>query len=164
MGALAWAGCGAPELVSLGAAVPVTPTPTEAVPLEVVTRATAVRDPLPLGGEHVAFSGLEETLGHAISTAAIPWAQGHRAERPEGWQLTVELTRAEAARRAGRVRVVLGVRATLRARTDRRYLAQTQAHCREAQVAEPGEAAPIFYRCMMSVGRELVGWLGGVQP
>lgn len=157
-------GCGPTALISLHDALPVTATPSEAVPLEVVTHATAVRDPLPVAGERIAVAGMEESLGHAVATAAVPWAQSHREERPDGWQLTVELTEARAARTQGRVSVTLGVRATLRTRVGRRYLAQTQAHCRQAAMAEASDAAPVFYGCMMSVGRELVGWLGGITP
>jgi hypothetical protein len=115
-----------------------------------------------VAGANAEVSGLEEALGHAVSTAAVPWAA--RNPRTEGWQLTVELTQAEARERAGRLTVGLNVRATLRTRTGRRYLAQTQAHCREAAIALPSEGAPIFYACMTQVGRELVDWLGGINP
>src|SRR5689334_22598575 len=85
------AGCGdlgthIPLLTAAG--VPVTVTPGPEIPLEVVTRSTGVRDPLPVDGAAVSFGDVETTLGHAISTAAVPWAQAHRAQRPEGWQLT----------------------------------------------------------------------------
>ncbi len=78
------------------AGVPVTLTAGPEIPLEVVTRSTGVRDPLPVDGASVSFGDVETSLGHAISTAAVPWAQAHRAQRPEGWQLTVELTQADA--------------------------------------------------------------------
>src|SRR6185437_13308913 len=83
------------------AGIPVTATPGPEIPLEVVTRSTGIRDPLPVDGASVSFGEVEVALGHAISSAAVPWAQAHRAERPEGWQLTVELTQADATYRDG---------------------------------------------------------------
>jgi hypothetical protein len=29
---------------------------------------------------------------------------------------------------------------------------------------QPSDTASVFYACMMNVGRELVGWLGGAPP
>ena len=52
----------------------------------------------------------------------------------------------------------------LRARVGLRYLAQTQVHCRQAAVVPPSDTASVFYACMINVGRELVGWLGGITP
>jgi hypothetical protein len=152
-------GCAPAALVSLGSARPMTTVPTDQVALEVVTRATAVHDPLPVRGGHIMVSGLEEALGHAISTAAAPLAQGHS---PDGWQLTVELIGADARFDAGRLTVALNVRATLRTRVGRRYLAQTQSHCKQASIANPEDGAPVFYACMTQVGRNLVDWLGGI--
>lgn len=158
------AGC-APTLVSLGAAVPVTDTAPRQIPLEVATRSS-VPDPLPLSfGGNAKFGDLEASLGHAVATAAVAWADAHRGERPGGWQLLVELAGARAERSLdGVFTVTLNVRATLRARVGLTYLAQTQAHCKEHGLSTPERAAPLFYGCMMAVGRELAGWLGGVQP
>jgi hypothetical protein len=157
------AGCAA-ETVSLGDAVPVTATTPREIPLEIVTRSVAVADPLPLDGGRARFSDLETSLGHAVASAATPWAAEHRAQRPDGWQLLVELVHAHAERRGPRLTVTLGARATLRTRVGNRYLAQTQAHCKQSGNATPSSAAPVFYNCMMSIGRELAGWLGGVEP
>jgi hypothetical protein len=160
---LVCAGC-APTLIPLGTAVPVTDTVPRAIPLEVVTRSSA-RDPLPLDGGNARYGDLEVSLGHAVSTAAVAWADAHRGERPDGWQLLVELAQARAERSLdGFITVRLDVRATLRARVGHVYLAQTQAHCKERGASTPDRAAPLFYGCMMAVGRELAGWLGGVQP
>lgn len=155
-------GC-APSLVPLGSAVPVTDTTPRAIPLEVITRSS-VPDPLPLDGGRARYGDLEVSLGHAVATAAVAWADAHRGQRPDGWQLLVELAQARAQRSDGVITVALNVRATLRTRAGHVYLGQTQAHCKEHGVAAPDRAAPIFYGCMMSVGRELAGWLGGVQP
>jgi hypothetical protein len=156
------AGCGASQVVPLNAAIPITHLP--AVPLEITTRSTAIRDPLPLGVSGVRFAGLEEPLGHAVATATVQWAEAHADERPGGWQLLVELVQADVERPDERVIVTLGVRATLRRRQGNVYIAQTQAHCREAAHVAPAAAAPLFYGCMMDVGRNLAGWLGGLQP
>ena len=136
------AGCGGTgTTVALlsAAGMPVTQTPGKETPLEIVTRSTGIPDPLPVEGSPVNFGDVETTLGHAISTAAVPWADAHRAQRPEGWQLFVELTRAEATYHGGRLVVTLGLRATLRTRSTRTYLAQTQANCRAGSRAPRGE-------------------------
>jgi hypothetical protein len=160
---LVCAGC-AGAVVSLDSAIPVTDTTPRAVPLEVITRSAAP-DPLAIEHGNARVSGLEVSLGHAVSTAVVAWADAHRNERPEGWQLAVEITRARAERSLGGVvTVALNVRATLRTRVGNTYLAQTQAHCLEHRPTRVEQSAPLFYGCMMSVGRELAGWLGGVQP
>jgi hypothetical protein len=60
--------------------------------------------------------------------------------------------------------VNLGVRATLRNRVDNAYVAQTHAYCQEAGLVPPERGAPILYSCMAQLGRELSGWLGGIDP
>jgi hypothetical protein len=155
-------GCLSPHLVALESAIPITPTPT--APLEVRTRSSGVHDPLELGGGDVAFTGLEVSLGHAVATAAVAWAEAHRDLRPEGWQLLVELIEARADRAGERLTVTLGARATLRSRRGNSYLAQTQVHCHQASLTPPSKAQPVFYACLTDLGRELAGWLGGVQP
>ncbi len=159
-------GCGTSmiSLLSQGG-VPVTLTPAHSVPLEVVTRKDArVRDPLPVRGSSFVFGDVETALGFAVSSAAVPWAEKHMAERPEGWQLDVELTSADARAHGFEVTVTLAVRATLRARTGNRYLAQTQTHCSRSAVVEARNASPVVFDCMARVGRELGGWLGGMRP
>ena len=160
-------GCsGAQQNVPLlsAAGIPVTATPTGAIPLEVVTRGTAVADPLPVRRTSVVYGDLEAALGLAVSSAGVPWANAHREKRPEGWQLFVELTRAEAEEKAGRLVVALDVRATLRARAGNVYLAQTYAHCRQAGVVEAASGGPVVYACMTRIGRDLTSWLSAVQP
>ncbi|HEY2747358.1 MAG TPA: hypothetical protein VGL86_22200 [Polyangia bacterium] len=159
------AGC-APTLIPLGAAVPVTDAPPRDTPLELVTRSSAA-DPLPLlyARRSASYGDLEVSLGHAVATASVAWAEAHRGERPDGWQLVVELVQARAENSLdGVITVTMNVRATLRARMGHEYLAQTQAHCKERGLSTPERAAPLFYGCMMAVGRELAGWLGGVKP
>jgi hypothetical protein len=158
-------GC-ARETVPLlsSAGIPITVTPSQEIPLEVVTRSTGIRDPLPVDGARVSYGDLESALGHAISSAAVPWATAHRAQRPEGWQLSVEMIHADASWLEGRLIVTLGARATLRTRVGRNYLAQTQANCRQAGMTPAALGAAIVFACMERMGRDLAGWLGQVEP
>jgi hypothetical protein len=165
LGALAGCSGHATTVPLLSAAgIPITMTPSAEVPLEVVTRSTAVRDPRPVEGSDVSFADLEGTLGHAVSTATVPWANAHRTERPGGWSLLVEVIQAESSYEGGRLIITLNTRATLRTRSGNDYLAQTQARCREAGLTTPDKGAPVVYSCMTHLGRDLAGWLGGVQP
>jgi hypothetical protein len=158
-------GCATTEVLPLAdKGVPQTLTPHGAIPLEVITRATLVRDPLPVEGSRLAFADLELSLGHAVASATVPWAEAHREQRPDGWQLQVELARARAESHRGAVTVTLWVRAALRSRRDNTFLAQTQTHCQRTAAVAPREAGPLFFDCMARVGRELGGWLGSVEP
>ena len=146
------------------AGIPVTSTPTGAIPLEVVTRGTAVPDPLPVRGTSVVYGDLEAALGLAVSSAGVPWAQAHREQRPDGWQLFVELTRADAEEQGGRLIVSLDVRATLRTRAGSKYLGQTYARCRQAGLVDAASGGTVVYACMTRIGRDLTSWLSAVQP
>jgi hypothetical protein len=153
--ALAVLGCGpAPggtvQLLSVG--LPVTQTPPK------------VPDPLPVDGSVIAYGDVETTMGHAISTGAVQWADLHKNQRPEGWQLFVELTRAEASYREGRLLVALDARATLRTRYGRTFLAQTRVTCRQGAVVPVDHGAPVIFTCMEQLGKDLAGWLGQVEP
>jgi hypothetical protein len=159
-------GCGhslqiVPLLTSAG--IPVTDPTT--VPLRVVTRSTAVQDPLRVRGSNVVYGDIEAALGHAIATATVLWADRHRSTTngEDGWQLQVEITNADAQYEDGRVLFSLGVRATLRARMGNVYLAQSQSSCRQGGIVAPENGAPTMYRCMMEIGRDLAGWLDGVD-
>jgi hypothetical protein len=144
------------------AGVPIT-DPTD-VPLRVVTRSTAVHDPLRLRGTHIVYGDIETTLGHAVASAAGPWAKNHNSGNDkDGWELFVEVTNADAQYEDDRVVFSLGVRATLRARSGNDYLAQTQASCRQGGIVPPEKGAPIMFGCMMELGRTLAGWLDGVD-
>jgi hypothetical protein len=157
---------GAPRRVALLSAngLPVTSTPTGAIPLEIVTRGTAVADPLPVHHTSVAYGDLEAALGLAVASAGVPWAEAHREKRPDGWQLFVELTRAEAEENDGRLVVGFDVRATLRGRSGNVYLAQTSARCREAGYVDAANGGPVVFACLSRVGRDLTSWLSAVQP
>src|SRR5258708_24712026 len=105
------AGCGGgPHIVPLlrASGAPVTSMPSNATPLEVVSRSTAVSDPLPVRGSEIVYGDLESALGIAVSTATAPWAEAHR-EHPVakhgGWTVLVEVTGADADRQIGRAHV-----------------------------------------------------------
>ena len=150
------------------AGAPVVATPLPSIPLEIVSRSTAVPDPLPVRGSNVAYAELEAALGTAVATATAPWSEAHRdhpgGRQEGGWSLLVELTGADAQLDgAGRLVVGLDARATLRTRRGNDYLAQTQLACREGGLIFTGDrGAPVVYRCVARIGRELAGWLDAV--
>jgi hypothetical protein len=162
------AGCATgPHIVPLirSAGAPITPNPANATPLEVVSRSTAVPDPLPVRGSEIVYGELEAALGIAVSTAVAPWAEAHReypVAKHGGWTVLVEVVGADAElETGGRVVIGIDVRATLRTRSGNVYLGQTQLGCREGGLVSAEQGAPVIYRCMMRVGRDLAGWLGG---
>lgn len=164
--ALGAIGCGGRQIVPLlsSAGVPITATPTNAVPLEVVTRSTSVRDPLPVSGSSVVYGDFEAALGHAISSAAVPWADKNRGRRDGGWQLFVEVVQAEAEHDGSRLLVTIGVRATLRARIGGAHIGQTETACRDGGLVSPDNGAPVLYACMTRIGRDLTSWLAAADP
>jgi hypothetical protein len=124
-----------------------------------------VPDPLPVRGSDIVYGDVEAALGIAVSTATAPWADAHREHDVAthgGWTVLVEVIGADAELEPGG-RVVVGIeaRATLRTRNGNVYLGQTQLGCREGGLVSADRGAPIVYRCMMRVGRDLAGWLGG---
>jgi hypothetical protein len=162
------AGCGvAPQIVPLlrTSGPPVVTSPGDASPLEVVSRSDGVRDPLPVRGSEIVYGDLESALGMAVSSATAPWAAAHRnhpVAKNGGWTVLVEITAADALLEpGGRLVVDLGVRATLRTRSGNTYLGQTQSGCREGGLVSADQGAPVVYRCMTRLGRELAGWLAG---
>jgi hypothetical protein len=133
-----------------------------------------VPDPLPVRGSRIVYGDVEAALGMAVTSAVQPWAAEHRSDPAAApdlprrsaqrgpWSMLVELTAASAEiDSGGRVVVTLNVRTTLRVREGNRYLAQTQAGCREGGLVSADSGAPVFYRCMTRVGRDLADWLAG---
>lgn len=159
-------GCGGRQIVPLlsSAGIPLTRTPTGAVPLEVVTRSTSVRDPLPVSGSSVVYGDFEAALGAAVSSAAVPWADKNQGRRPGGWQLYVEVIQAEAEHDGNRMLVTIGVRATLRARVGNDHIGQTETACRDGGLVPAERGAAVLYRCMMRIGRDLTAWLAAADP
>src|SRR5512141_3234836 len=86
------------EIVPLLTAAGIPLTEPTTVPLRVVTRSTAVNDPLHLRGTHVEYGDIEAALGHAVASATVPWADSHRTHPSgkDGWHLFVEVTNADA--------------------------------------------------------------------
>jgi hypothetical protein len=156
-----------PRIVPLlrTAGAPNTLTPGAGTPLEVVSRGTAVPDPLPVRGSDIVYGDLESALGMAVSSATAPWAAAHReypVAKHGGWTVLVEVIGADAELEGGgRVVVGLDVRVTLRTRDGNTYLGQTQLGCHEGGLRSADEGAPVIYRCMTRIGRDLAGWLGG---
>jgi hypothetical protein len=164
-GGCAHAGAATTVPLLTAAGIPITFTPPGEVPLEVVTRSTAVKDPLVVTGSDVSYADLEAALGHSISSATVPWAEQHISQRPGGWQLFVEVTEAKAEyESSGRLIITMNTRSTLRTRRDHDYLAQVQVPCREAGLTTPDKGAPVVFSCMSRIGRDLASWLGGVTP
>jgi len=162
------AGCaGGPHIVPLlrASGAPVTSMPPYGTPLEVVSRSTAVSDPLPVRGSEIVYGDLESALGIAVSTAAATWAgsqRDHSVAKHGGWTVLVEVTAVDAELEpGGRVVVGIDARATLRTRSGNVYLGQTQLGCREGGLVSAAQGAPVVYRCLMRVGRDLAGWLSG---
>jgi hypothetical protein len=149
------------------AGAPAVTTPSPSTPLEVVSRSTAVPDPLPVRGSNVAYAELEAALGAAVTTATSSWSEAHRDHalaRDGGWAVLVELTGADAQLDGGgRLVVGLDARATLRTRKGNDYLGQTQLACREGGLVFAADrGAPVVYRCVARIGRDLAGWLDAV--
>jgi hypothetical protein len=159
-------GCGGRQIVPLLASsgIPVTATPTGAVPLEVVTRSTSVRDPLPVSGSSIVYGDFEAALGHAVSSAAVPWAVKNAGRREGGWQLFVEVIQAEAEHDGTRLLITIGVRATLRSRLNGNHIGQTETACRDGGLVPADKGAPVLYACMSRIGRDLTSWLSAAEP
>lgn len=163
IGAVSWvaAGCG-PNLI------PILPSGNGSLPasgaLEVVARSPAALDPLPVAGSRVVYGELQTALTQAVMAGASRWVARHVGTPAATFNLGVELIHAEAEYSRGRLGIALVVRATLRLRSGNAFLGQTQAVCREASLVSPAEGAPVAYRCMERLGRNLGGWLEDVAP
>ena len=130
--------------------------------LEVVAAGVGVEEPLPVSGSRLVFAQVCAAASDAIATACGAWARRHRLERPGGWQLQVELVRAQATRLPEQVEVELEARVTLRARAGRAHLGQTRGYCK---VQGPAEAlSKVMTQCLERMAADLAGWLEGVQP
>ena len=133
-------------------------------PLDVVARTTGAEDPLPVKGERLVFTNIAPALGHFVSASLQGWAERHRTQRPGGWELLIEVTRASAVHDHGTFSVDLDADFTLSGEVGRVYLAQTTGHCREAVPAPADDPARVIYACMQRIGHDLAGWIEGVNP
>lgn len=140
-----------------------TPLPSSGA-LEVVAHSPGALDPLPVSGSSTVYGDLQTALDQAILGGASAWLARHRDVRPATFNLGVELIHAEAEYSRGRLGVALVVRATLKLRAGNVFLGQTQAVCREAKLVSPSRGAPVVYRCMQRLGRNLGGWLEDASP
>ncbi len=94
-------------------------------------------------GTNVVYGDVETALGHAVASAAAPWAKSHDAgKNKEGWELFVEVTNADANYDDDRVVFSLGVRATLRQRSGNDYLAQHRRAADKAASSRLKRAPP----------------------
>jgi hypothetical protein len=148
--------------------VPLRPTaPTDAAsspgPLHVIPYIDDAQDPLPLQGDDVVFAGVASTLAETIRLATASWAERHRAARPGGWELRVDLIQSRAEESRGRITVELAARVTLNATIGQVYLAQTHGYCKRSDVLARDPTASV-YGCMDAMAHDLAGWIEGVQP
>lgn len=73
-------GCATSPAIHLDAAIPITSTPPAEIPLEVVTHTVGLPQTLTVAHSGQQVVGMEESLGHAVSTAVVPWASVHKSE------------------------------------------------------------------------------------
>jgi len=121
---------------------------------EVVARTSSVKDPLPVSGAGVAYGDLERALGRAVLRGVRP-IHDHT--------LTVELVSAEADYAHARLAISLVARVTLRRREGNAFVAQTQIICRDSSSVAPESGGAVVWSCMTHLGRDLGGWLEGLQ-
>jgi hypothetical protein len=132
-------------------------------PLEVIPSLAGASDPLPVEGRRIAYRGLTAAVGQFMAAASRPWAERHRATRPGGWQMLVELIRSNADERAGRLTIELEARVTLRRTVGQIHLGQTHGYCKVSD-ALAGDGSPVVYQCLQRMSRDLAGWLEGQNP
>jgi hypothetical protein len=151
------------RLIELRSGPAATPPVEHLATLEVVASVAGGADPLPLQGGRLAYAGLTDATRRFIEAVARPWAEGHRARRPGGWQLLVELTRAEATLDAGRLTVEIETRVTLRGTIGQVHLGQTHGYCKTADTFT-GDGSLVVTACLERLSRDLGGWLAGQSP
>jgi hypothetical protein len=164
---LVWAallaiGCATPEIIPLRPRTELAGNRQRI--FRVVTTVEDGADPLSLQGSHIAFANVGTTLSDALESAATPWAGRHAARRPGGWELHVDVIRANAESSHGHVAVELGTRVTLSGHYAGEYLAQTHGFCKET--SKPGSDDPSVpvNACMEAMAHDLAGWLEGISP
>ncbi|MFT3842830.1 MAG: hypothetical protein QM723_37925 [Myxococcaceae bacterium] len=123
--------------------------------LEIVTASTTVPEPLQVRGAPVAFVELAPALREAVATQVDGSFQQ--------WRLSLELTQADAEWSSGRLIVRMTVRATLRARADNAYVAQSQHVCSTASVVPPENGAKVAHACLLDLARDTASWLQRIK-
>ena len=132
-------------------------------PLEVIVSVAGGSDPLPVQGRRIVYGRLPGAVGQFMEAASRPWAERHRALRPGGWQMLVEIIRSDAELQAGRLTVELEARVTLRGTVGQIHLGQTYGYCKVSD-ALTGDGSPVVYQCLERMARDLAGWLEGQNP
>jgi hypothetical protein len=140
------------------------PRPASGGALEVVPSASSEADPVRVGGTNTAFGGVAVAAARWVSAAAAPWAQRHAVERPGGWQMLLEVVRAEAEARDGRITIEIEGRVTVRATVGQVHIGQARCYCKESGDLSGGDGSPVVSRCLERMSRDLVGWLEGLNP
>jgi len=132
-------------------------------PLELIVSVAGGSDPLPVQGRRIVYGRLTGAVGQFMEAASRPWAERHRALRPGGWQMLVEIIRSDAELQAGRLTVELEARVTLRGTVGQIHLGQTHGYCKVSD-ALAGDGSPVVYQCLERMARDLAGWLEGQNP
>jgi hypothetical protein len=123
--------------------------------LEIVTASTTVAEPLQIRGAPEAFIELAPALREAVASVV----DGSFTQ----WRLSLELTHATAEWASGRLIVRMTARATLRARADNAYLAQSQHVCSTSGVVEPLDGARVAHACLLELARDTGSWLQRIK-
>jgi hypothetical protein len=146
------------------ALVPV-PATAGAPPLEIVVSLAGGPYRVPVQNTFFAYDGLTEATRRYVAAATAPWATRHAHARPGGWEMAVEITRANAwAHVGGRMGVELETRVTLRGIVGRLHLGQTTGYCQVAGALGDDAGVSVVYECLERMGRDLAGWLEGIEP
>ncbi len=123
--------------------------------LEIVTASTTVPEPLQVKGASVAFIELAPALREAVASVVDGSFQQ--------WRLSLELTQADAEWSSGRMIVRMTVRATLRAKADNAYVAQSQHVCSSSGVVPEVDGAKVAHACLLELARDTASWLQRIK-
>ena len=159
------AGC-APRLIQLRPERSGMPPPPglRGEPMEVIASVAGGSDPMPVAGSRVVYGGLTSATSQFVAAAARPWAERNGARRPGGWQMSVEIVRSDAEAQGERLTVELETRVTLRGTVGQIHLGQTRGYCKVSDAVGSDDGAPVVYRCLERMARDLSGWLEGLNP
>jgi len=123
--------------------------------LEIVTASTTVKEPLEVRGASVAFVELAPALREAVASEVDGSFQQ--------WRLSLELVDATAEFNSGRLIVRMTARATLRARADNAYVAQSQHVCSSSGVVPEIDGAKVAHACLVELARDTASWLQRIK-
>jgi len=132
-------------------------------PLRLAVDTTSSHLPLVVAGAKVAFGDVDRALEQSIERALAASIEDLARRRTRALGLSVELVEARAEYAHDRLIVHLAVRATLRENAGNLYLAQTHAHASSSAVVSAEHGAKVVLDCTDSIGRQLSGWLSGMD-